>query len=94
MELQALIRLMRKHFDICVEPITGEPEHKVRFIAPPYDSFMPGCKSIQITAHARGTLVSPLNVKSLIAKFEITEDRFRDAYNLFSEGLAPQAATN
>ncbi len=94
MELQALIRLMREHFDICVEPIAGEPEYKVRFIAPPYDSFIPGCKSIKITAHNRGTLVSPLNIKSILAKFDIAEDRFRDAYNYFSEGLAPQAAAN
>jgi len=94
MELQALIDLMRNHFDIGVEPIVGEPEYKVRFIAPPYDSFVPGCKSIKIVAHNRGTLVSPLNIKTVLAKFEISEDRFRDAYNYFSEGLAPQSAAN
>jgi hypothetical protein len=94
MELEALIRLMRTHFDISIERIEGEPEYKVRFIAPPYDSFVPGCKSIKIEAHNRGTLVSPLNIKTILAKFEITEDRFRDAYNYFSEGLPPRGAAN
>lgn len=93
MELKALVHLMRQHFAIYEEHIPGKKGFWVRFIGPPYDSFVPGCKSIQIPTHGRnGEIVSPLCIRQIMAKFEITEARFKEAYNLMQEEIPPEAA--
>jgi hypothetical protein len=89
MELQTLKRLMRSYFDIFAEPIVGEPEYKVRFIGPPYDSFVPDCKSTKVMAHDKGTMVCGLHIKQILTKFDISEDRFREAYNALAKELEP-----
>lgn len=91
MEMADLRRLLRGYFDIHVEVVAGEPDYKVRFIGPPYDSFVPGCKSIKVTAHQQGNMMCPLHITRVFGFFDITEAQFREAFNLFVQEIPPQA---
>lgn len=74
MELEALIRVMRA-FGVQSEPVVGR-SYAVRFMGSPYNPFVEDCRSIQVTAHNKGRLVSPLVIKSVLEKFEIKEPDF------------------
>jgi hypothetical protein len=76
-----LVRIMRDCFEVYADALSNDPPYSVRFIARPYNSFVPGCRSLKIMAHNRGTRVSPLAIKHLLKKFEINESEFLAALN-------------
>jgi hypothetical protein len=88
MEFEDLRNLMRTYFDIATE--AADRPYCSRFIGPPYNSFHPDCRSLVVTAHNRGTKVSPHNIKALMAKFEISEDQFQQAFNSLA-GRPPES---
>jgi hypothetical protein len=61
----------------------------VRFIGPPYRADNENCRYLAVMTHNRGTKLSPHNIKQVLAKFEIGEDRFIEAYKLFSKKVTP-----
>jgi hypothetical protein len=78
MTLEVLSGVMKQHFDVLSEPVAGKP-YAIRLIGSPYNAFVPDCRSIQVMTHNRGTspaLVSPHNIKRILAKFDIPEDDF------------------
>jgi hypothetical protein len=78
---------MRDCFEVYVDALSNDPPYSVRFVARPYNSFVPGCRSLKIMAHNRGTKVSPLAIKQILKKFEVNESEFLaalDAPPLFS----------
>jgi hypothetical protein len=91
MELSDFVRLCKEHLAILSEP--GDPPYWVRFIGSPYNPFVDGCASIRVMAHHKGTRVSPLVIKAVLEKFEITDERFREAYNLFFSQVPRAAST-
>jgi len=80
MDLREFVKLMRESFDLASEWIDSKPYY-VRLIGPPFNSFVEGCRSIGVMAHDRGTRVSPYNIKQVLAKFDIKEHDFLEAYN-------------
>lgn len=88
MDLREFAKLMHEFFDLASEWIEGKTYY-VRLIGPPFNSFVEGCRSIGVMAHDRGTLVSPHNIKQVLAKFKFDEAAFREAYNTFY-GQSPQ----
>jgi hypothetical protein len=39
--------------------------------------------------HNRGTTLSPHNIKQVLAKFDIPEGRFLEAFSLQAKGISP-----
>ena len=86
MELEALVKLMRAFFQIATDRVEGRP-YSVRFIESPYNPFVEDCRSIQVSAHNRGTRMSPHNIKAVLAKFEIKEPDFLEALAKFEADI-------
>ena len=82
MDLGAFISLMKDHFGLFCTLDPKRP-YFVRLQSKPYNDFVEGSKSLGVMSHNRGTKISPLNIRRVIAKFEITEDQFRMEYNSF-----------
>lgn len=78
MDLEVLIYIMRTSFDIVHETVEGKP-YAVRFVGSPYNTFVEDCRHIQIFTHNKGRSVSPHNIKSILAKFNIDEKVFMEA---------------
>src|SRR5439155_10952275 len=64
LQLQDLIRILRR-VGIYAE-LPPDSKYAVRFVASPYNSFHPDCRSIRIYAHNRGTSVSPLVIRQVL----------------------------
>jgi hypothetical protein len=77
-----LVHLMRDFFNIYSESTTRPAS--VRFVGSPYNTFLPGCPTMQITAHHRGSKVSPHCIEALLNKFGIGRDAFLSAHDAFS----------
>jgi hypothetical protein len=75
-------KLLREHFGVHSEYVEGST-YLYRFIGGSLNEFVPDCPARTIPAHAKGTRFSPLCIKCLLDKFEIGEDLFRSAYNVF-----------
>ena len=71
-------RIMKLHFFVMNDPVPGKP-YAVRFTGPPYDATNEECRSIQVPAHAKGTMLCPLAIFAVLDKFEITVDRYVEA---------------
>lgn len=79
MELDTLCRLLRS-FEIVTDIAENEP-YWIRLKGKPYNSFVPGCRSVKVMAHNRGKLVvSPRHIMHILAKFGIDEEVFLEAY--------------
>lgn len=87
MELGDFRKLMRLHFSISCEATAKE--YLVRFIGPPYKAEVENCRYLAVMTHNRGTKLSPHNIKQVLAKFEIGEDRFHEAYQQSTNKVAP-----
>jgi hypothetical protein len=91
MGLDHFRKLVKSHFSINCEP--GDTPYKVRFLSAPYVEADPSCRSLTVLAHDRGKgtelRLSPLNIRHILAKFEITEDRFHEAYQLSANKVEP-----
>jgi hypothetical protein len=74
LEFRALIVVMRA-LDVFHSNVADKP-YCFRFTGPPYNSFLEDCRSIQVMAHNKGSLISPLNLASILTKFGIPEERF------------------
>ena len=71
-------RVMKVYFGIYSEPVPGKP-YFVRYTGPPYDQTNEDCRSMQVPAHAKGTLFCPLVIFSVLDKFEITCAEYLEA---------------
>lgn len=71
-------RVLRSHFGIVNEPVTGKP-YAVRYTGQPFIHTNQDCKSIQVFAHAKGTRLSPLCVSSVLSKFDIPVLGYKEA---------------
>jgi len=80
MELSDFIKLMKSHFGIGCEP--SDRPYLVRFVDKPYNEEVESCRALSVTTHNKGTRLSPLNIKQILAKFEIPEKVFMEAYDL------------
>ncbi len=67
-----------KTFLIYSEPVPGRP-YAVRYTGPPYNPSVEECRSLQVTAHAKGTKVSPLVVFSVLEKFSVPVEEYLEA---------------
>jgi hypothetical protein len=67
--LEEFTRAMKTFF-VVSDPVPGRP-YAIRYTGPPYKAANEDCRSLQVTAHARGTMVCPLVVFSVLEKFEI-----------------------
>jgi hypothetical protein len=91
MLLEDFARIMREHFSILNEPVVGKP-YAIRLIGSPYNSFVPGCRSIQVTSHHRGispAFLSPHHIKRVLIKFEVPEQDFIGALSNTRNPPAP-----
>ena len=70
-------RILRQHFQIMNE--RGSKSYAVRYIGKPYDYSIEECKSIQVFAHNRGTMFSPLVIFAVLDKFEIAPTAYLEA---------------
>jgi hypothetical protein len=86
-ELAVFRKVMKSHFAIACEPT--DREYLVRFIGQPYEQSVDSCRSLAVITHNRGTTLSPHNVKQVLAKFEIAEEDFMEAYSLQTKGISP-----
>jgi hypothetical protein len=71
-------RVLRQHFGIFNEPVPHKP-YAVRYTGEPYNQSDEDCKSIQVFTHAKGTMLSPLCIYSVLSKFEIPVQRYTEA---------------
>src|SRR6266571_3002784 len=74
-----------EHFAVMSDLPSNDKPYSVRFIDSPYSPFV--SRSIRVVAHNRGTRISPLNIRAVLAKFAITDAQFRSAYDLFIHNL-------
>jgi hypothetical protein len=81
MELQDLVKLAKAYLDL--DTLLEDKPYKVRFIASPGNPFHPESRAIVIPAHHRGKLVDSVSIQQLLAKFEISKEKFCNAYNLY-----------
>jgi hypothetical protein len=89
MDVEECRQLFKEHLEIFSEYVEGS-SYLYKFIGKPYNCFVQDCPSRIIPTHHRGTKFSPLCLKCLLDKFEISEQEFKDAYNTFySSGIAP-----
>lgn len=77
-ELAEFVKLLKDNFAIFSEPARNRPS-VVRLIGSPYNATNPECLSMQITAHARGTRVSPLVIYAVLRKFDIGTAAYNEA---------------
>jgi hypothetical protein len=57
----------------------GESNYAVRFIGSRLGSSVSKCAAIQVLAHNRGTRLSPLSIKAVLAEFNVLEADFLQA---------------
>lgn len=76
--LEEFSRVLKVNFFVYSEPVPGRP-YCVRYTGSPYDHGNENCKSMQISAHDRGTRVSPLVIISVLGKFEIAIPDYLEA---------------
>ena len=76
--VEAFSRIMRTHFGIFSEPVANRP-NAVRYTGPPYDQSNEDCRSLQVFAHARGTMLSPLVIYHVLDKFEVQPTTYCEA---------------
>jgi hypothetical protein len=69
---------MKLNFAIFSEPVPGKP-YSVRYTGPPYVQSDENCRSLQVPAHAKGTIFCPLVVFSVLDKFEIPIPEYMEA---------------
>jgi hypothetical protein len=81
-ELSVVAKVLKQNFGVWNEPVENRP-YSVRFIGSPYNTFVPDCPSIQVMAHhrgeSRGMVLSPHNIRAVLAKFDIEEADFLTA---------------
>jgi hypothetical protein len=76
--LEEFTKVMKANFSIYSEPVPGRP-NTVRYTGPPYDPSNEDCRSLQVPAHARGTMLCPLVIFSVLDKFEIPVEDYLEA---------------
>ena len=87
-ETEALIKVMRA---FNVRHLPGEKAYSIRFVGSPFNSFVEDCRSILVYTHSRGSsYLSPLNVKSILNKFEIQESDFLEELNKLNQSPSLQ----
>jgi hypothetical protein len=69
---------MKLNFGIGSEAVAGKP-YAVRYTRLPYEPNNQDCKSVQVFAHAKGTVFSPLCVKAVLLKFDILPLEYEEA---------------
>jgi hypothetical protein len=77
-EVEEFSKLLRTHFGIFCEPVPGRA-YALRFTGSPYDHSNEDCRSLQVIPHAKGTILSPLCVLSILVKFDIPVATYCDA---------------
>ncbi len=87
MSLSDFRKLAKSHFGIACEPT--DHEYLVRFVGPPYKPDSEACRSLAVMTHNRGAMLSPHNINQVLAKFDITEERFWEAHDLAMNRVAP-----
>jgi hypothetical protein len=91
MELGEFAKLIKDHFGVVSEP-TDRP-YLVRFIGKPFDEDKEACRAISVMAHHRGKTeplrISPHHILQVLAKFEIPQKDFDQAYDLFVNRVQP-----
>lgn len=75
--LEEFTRAM-KTFHIVSEPVPNRP-YAVRYTGSPYNPASEDCRSLQVTAHAKGTKLSPLVIFSVLEKFAIPVEDYLEA---------------
>jgi hypothetical protein len=76
--LEEFTKVMKASFSIYSEPVPGKP-YSVRYTGTPYDPSNEDCRSIQIPSHAKGTMLCPLVIFSVLDKFEIPIEDYLEA---------------
>jgi hypothetical protein len=91
MELDDFRKLLKAHFGIACEPT--DREYLVRFVGQPWDENKESCRAISVMAHSRGKTaplrLSPHHILQVLAKFEIPQKNFDDAYQLSKKRVEP-----
>jgi hypothetical protein len=67
-----------KTFFVVSDPVPGRA-YAIRYTGPPFKATNEDCRSLQVTAHAKGTMVSPLVIISVLEKFEIPAEEYLEA---------------
>lgn len=88
MSLDEAADFFQVHFQLLSQRITGK-NYAIRFFAPPYDDTAPD--KLIYTDHRNPTLIDRESIISVLEKFGITQERFRDAYNEFNGGKTATA---
>lgn len=78
-ELAEFVKLMRIHFNIFSEQVAVRT-NVIRLTGSPYEPSNPDCRSMQVTAHARGTRLSPLLIFAVLRKFDISVAEYQEAF--------------
>lgn len=77
---------MQHHFGLGVLPTATA--YTVRLVESPFN---PKGKSMRVMADDRAEVISPRNIMSVCARFDIKEDQFRSGYNEFFKLSPPPA---
>lgn len=77
-EVWLFAQLMKDRFEVLHESSKEKP-YWYRFIGSPYNPFCSECRSITVIAHNRGTKLSPLLIRQILATFGIGENEFLEA---------------
>jgi len=78
MDVWQFAQLMKERFQILHEPLGGKA-YWYRFTGSPYNAFCTECRSLSVMAHNRGSRLSPLVIKQVLAKFGVSEKEFLEA---------------
>lgn len=76
--LEEFTNVMKSSFTIYSEPVPGKP-YSVRYTGPPYNPSHEDCRSLQVPAHAKGSMLCPLVIFSVLDKFEIPVEDYLEA---------------
>ncbi len=81
MEVLDFQKLIKNRFKILSERVRDAPKY-VRFVGPPYDPKDPSCKwaDAQTSGVDLTSIKGPVILR-VLAKFDITEEAFAEAYN-------------
>lgn len=76
--VEAFSQVMKSVFLVLNERVPGRP-YAVRYTGQPYDHSNEETKSIQVSSHAKGAMLSPLVIFAVLEKFDIPEAAFAAA---------------
>lgn len=76
--LEEFTKVMKASFSIYSDPVPGKP-YFVRYTGAPYDPSNEDCRSIQVPTHAKGAMLCPLVIFSVLDKFEIPVEDYLEA---------------